>query len=118
MHKEILFNRTLSFEQRLRRYIDYLALRFKAWRSWKKRHSMSFSNHPNLKKKDSKKAEDKHKEIWKYFRKSVDLSTYRMSKNISGISNPYIVPEEIFLKEVNSNPKTKKELQKSYPIKK
>lgn len=100
MHKKILLNKNLSIEQRLRRYVVYLFLRFKAQRGWRQRHNKVFRLYPHLKKRDEKNIERTHQETWKDFRRSTNLSTYRICKNISGVSDPFYVPEEIFKVDV------------------
>ena len=103
MQIKILFNRNLSVEQRIKRYVIYLFLRYKAWRGWYRRFKKAFSLNLNLKKRDIKEAEKEHNDIWKDFRINVNMNTYRMCKNISGISNPYIVPEEVYLTDLQTS---------------
>ena len=44
--------------------------------------------------------ENMHKKYWKAFSKNVNISTFRVCHQTSGISNPKFIPEEVFMADI------------------
>ncbi|MBN1182821.1 MAG: hypothetical protein JXB49_11075 [Bacteroidales bacterium] len=67
---------------------------------WRRVFKESFYLHPELQVPAEQNIENSYKLYWKFFGQRVNLSTLRISKNISGISNPKLIPEEIFFADI------------------
>jgi len=100
MYRRILLNRNLSFKERLKRFIVYYKARRGARIAWKIRYRKAFSKHPDFKFAAEKPVERSHKAYWKPFHSRINLSTLRMCRSISGISDPKYIPEEIFRTDI------------------
>jgi len=95
MHKDILLNKNLSLEKRLRRYFDYILLHYKRGKSWKKRHKKIVYGSTSIKNQ-----EKKHQIYWKDLKRNCDVSTLRISHKLTGKNDIRIVPEEIFATDI------------------
>ena len=96
----ILLNRRLSLRQRLKRGILYIKKKRGVRHNWKRKFKAIHIAVPEYKYPVESEVEKKHQSIWSYFSSRINLSTLRMSKNISGISDPWIIPEEIFAVDI------------------
>jgi hypothetical protein len=67
---------------------------------WKKAFNRVLSSNPQYNAPLSKSVEMAHKEYWKPFNRRINLSTLRISGNISGTAISKCVPEEIFLADM------------------
>jgi len=63
---------------------------------WKRVHSKS----PAYKKSADRQVEKEHIRYWQAFRRKVNPSTMRMAYNIAGIGDPKIIPEEVFMSDI------------------
>lgn len=59
-----------------------------------------FKIHPIYNKPVLKELETEHKKYWKDFSASINMRTFRACKNISGVSDPKFIPEEIFFSDI------------------
>ena len=100
MYKRILFNYNLPIKERFKRLSLYFSYRRGARVAWNKRFKKLFLLHPSYNNPLEKSIEKAHKLYWKPFKSHVNLATARISKNISGISNPKYIPEEIFMADI------------------
>jgi|WetSurSiteA1Bulk_404760.scaffolds.fasta_scaffold01495_2 hypothetical protein len=100
MYKKILSNKNLEFKERLKRLLAYSSIKRSARILWDRRFRRLFENHPTYKRPAEKSIEKTHKQYWKPFANRINLATLRVSKNISGISNPKFMPEEIFVSDI------------------
>jgi hypothetical protein len=50
----------------------------------------------------TEKEEKAHAHYWKFFSKRVNLNTYRVCKNLSGVGNPKYIPEEIYIADIEA----------------
>jgi hypothetical protein len=100
MIRRILKNKKISLPSRLKRALIYLRQKQLANRDWKQRYSRVFSNTPRLRAKVDGDLENAHKKYWSFFRRNVELDTLRVCKNISGNAVPEIVPENIFVADI------------------
>lgn len=96
MIKRIIFNPKLPFRERMKNLGVYLRMRRGSRIQWKQRYSKLFKIHPEYKRPDKTDVEIRHRSYWKPFKSKINLSTLRVCKNISGISNSRYMPEEIF----------------------
>lgn len=78
----------------------YISRRRGAKRSWDKRHDTLLSRNEDLKHKCNSNTETEHKQIWSDFRTKTDLTTLRICKNISGVADPRIIPEDIYVADL------------------
>ncbi len=100
MYLKILCHREFRINERLKRLILYLRIRRGAKLNWKRYFRKLYKILPTYACPDDKIIERNHRAIWSYFDKNINLSTLRVSKNISGISDPRIIPEEIFATDI------------------
>lgn len=77
--------------------------RIESSRQWRKRHRKVFSLHPEYRKPCNGVIEKKHLNQWKRLRNDVSLDTLRICYNISGKANPDIIPEEVFVSEIENH---------------
>jgi len=96
MYKLILLNRNLSKKEQFKRLVAYYFKKRGARIPWRKVFKKRFVMHPILKTPDDKSIEKAHIHYWRQFSNHINLSTLRICKNISGISNYKFIPEEIF----------------------
>lgn len=100
MNLEILKNKKIFVSRRLKNLIFYVSRKRGARKSWKKRHAKVLAKNSSYKSKCDKKTEKLHRQIWAPFRSSIDLTTLRISKNISGVSDPRVIPEDIYTADI------------------
>ena len=106
--KKLLSRKKMSFKLRAKNLLFYLSRKKWAKKSWKNRHKKVFERNKEYKQPLMENIELEHKKIWSLFGRSVDPDTLRICGNISGNSDPRIVPEDIFVSDIeptlNINP--------------
>ena len=100
MIKNIILNKTISIKEKIKRLIAYSMRKRGARILWNRHFKIVFDRYPNYNKPTEKSVEKAHKLYWKPFRHHINLATLRVSTNISGISDPKIIPEEIFFSDI------------------
>lgn len=100
MYKRILHNRSLILKERLKRLLAYYFIRRGAGIQWNRRYKKVFALNPDYKAPAEKSIEEAHLQYWRPYKSRINLSTLRVTKNISGISDPRIMPEEIFKSDI------------------
>jgi len=100
MIKRILTNQDLSIKRRLKNTLLYLSRVRGAKRSWEKRHKKVLEINESYSKPCDKSTEFEHRGKWSAFRSQVDTTTLRISKNLSGRSDPRIIPEDIYVSDI------------------
>lgn len=100
MYQKILLNRNLPFRNRIAKLLLYFRKRRAARIGWNNAYKKMFKIHPACNKPVLKELETEHKKYWKDFSVSINMSTFRVCNNISGISDPKFIPEEIFLSDI------------------
>ena len=100
MYRRIFSNKYLSLKERIKRIITYYLTRRGATIQWKKRYKKVFEQNPDYKLRAESSVEKSHALYWKSFRNHINYSTIRVCKNISGISDPKYIPEEIFKTDI------------------
>lgn len=85
---------------KLKKLIRYSTRKRGAKRAWGKRHESVLEANPHYYTPCSKYIEKKHRDLWSPFRKTCDISTLRICKNISGIEDPRFIPEDIFVSDI------------------
>ncbi len=81
----------------LRRRVRYLSRL--DWDAW---HEKVFRMHPEYRRPAPRRAERRHLELWRPLRPDVKLDTFRACYNMSGCTNPRIVPEEVYTSEIQA----------------
>lgn len=76
--------------------------RYLSRKVWRQRFNKIYDLHPEYKRKTDGALESKHVRMWRTLNPKVSLDTLRVSFNISGIASPEIVPEEIYVSEVEA----------------
>jgi len=89
-----------ALKNKLKNLVLYLYQRRVAKKAWDKRHQIVFDKHPEFRKRPGNDVLQKHREVWKPFRKYVNDDTLKICSSISGTSNPLIIPEEIFQTDI------------------
>ncbi len=101
MYIRILTCSSLSYKERIKNFVRYYMVRRSARIQWGKRGFIKIlSKNPEYGVPAEKSVEEAHKKYWKPFRKKVNLTTLRLTKNISGVSNPKFIPHEIFASDI------------------
>ena len=100
MYRRILFDRKFSLKDRFKRLIAFYLLKRSAKIIWNVRFRKVFGLHHDFKIPAEKSVEKTHYIYWKPFQSHLNYSTLRVCKNISGISNPKYIPEEIFKADI------------------
>lgn len=67
---------------------------------WNRWHQKVFGLHPHYKEPAPRDAERAHLALWRPLRRDVKLDTFRACYNMSGVTDPQIVPEEIYTSEI------------------
>lgn len=89
-----------TLKENLKRSILYYSKRNGAKKAWNKRHKKVTERHPGYVKPVGKIFESKHLKTWSVLKSKPSLSTLRICSNISGVTDPYLVPEEIFQADI------------------
>ena len=97
---QVINNSGLSWKDRVKNTIYYISRVKGAQKSWSKRHSMVLYLNYKLNKKCDPEIEDEHLNLWSAFRSKADPTTLRISKNLSGVADPRMVPEDIFVADI------------------
>lgn len=100
MYKKILLNVQLPLKKRIKRFVAYYTLRRGARILWRKRFAIIFKKHPEFKQATEIQTERDHAAFWKYFNRKVNYATLRVCKNISGVAQPFYIPEEVFVADI------------------
>jgi hypothetical protein len=100
MNRRILFNNVLSIRERIKRLVSYNMLRRGTRIQWNKRYKKVFEIHPNYRIPVEKSVEKTHISYWKVFQRHINLATLRVCTNISGVSDPRFIPEEIYKNDI------------------
>ena len=108
MIKDIFLNSKVPFKRRIKNSILYLNKRRGVQNSWNKRHDNVLSVNPEYKNSLRNNIEYDHNKLWSKFRKNVDNTTLRISGNISNKPDPKIVPEDIYLVDLEPSLKSDK----------
>lgn len=100
MEKGILLNRYLPVKKKIKNFFFYVSRKRGAQKSWTNRHQKVLKANSSYRKPISKNIELEHKKLWMDFRKNPDLTTLRICSNISGVADSRIVPEDIFVSDI------------------
>ncbi|MDW7761971.1 MAG: sugar-transfer associated ATP-grasp domain-containing protein [Acidobacteriota bacterium] len=111
IYKRIIFNKKLPIKQRILKAFLYFILRRKARISWWMRFKKVFFFNPEYIKPIDKAAEKTHKSYWSFFSKDINLQTIRVCAHISGASNAEMVPEEIYVSDIEPSLNTEKGIE-------
>lgn len=100
VYKNIVASKTLGVKDKAKRLVYYLSRRRGAEKSWASRHQKLFLRHQSYYEACDSGIESDHRQRWSVFRKEVDMSTLRISKSLSGRADARIVPEDIFVSDI------------------
>lgn len=90
----------LSLKYKLKNALTYISRVRWARKSWDKRHKSILNVNPEYNKPCDRNLEKKHSDLWGPFRKNCDITTLRICKNISGNADERIIPEDIFVSDI------------------
>jgi hypothetical protein len=100
MYKRIIFNKNLPLKKRLKNLVSYFMVRRGARLTWKPVFGKFYETNPDNFKKTNSTEEKSHINLWKGFSSGINLSTYRICRNISGVSDIRYIPEEIYIADI------------------
>lgn len=100
MYKRIILHKEFTASQKLENVLSYYRIKRGARIGWRLRFNKIFRNHPEFKFRVEKNIEKRHEQYWKPLSTRVNPDTLRVCRNISGLSDTRIVPEEIFLADI------------------
>jgi hypothetical protein len=100
MYRKILFNKQLSTKEKIKRLLAYYFHIRAARILWNEQWAKVYKLQPSYKDPAEREAEKEHVLYWKPFRRKVHPGSLRVAKNISGISDPRIIPEEVFQSDI------------------
>lgn len=89
-----------SFKEKIKKIIAYFRKRRGARITWRQRHAKVYDENSGYMTPCSKGVEKKYKDLWGAFNSRLNMDTLRISANISGKADPRIVPEEIFVADI------------------
>lgn len=98
--KNIIANTGLGAKSKFINLLQYYNRKRGAAKSWEKRHDKVFELHPGYRIPCDEKVELKHQSRWGAFRSTVDMSTLRICCNLSGRADDRIIPEDIFVSDI------------------
>ncbi|MBN2275454.1 MAG: hypothetical protein JXK95_14055 [Bacteroidales bacterium] len=105
---KIIINRSLPIKERVKKLIAYLLSRRGASILWKREFKIILKHQPLCRKPVEKSIENAHRLYWKPFRSRINMATLRDTLRISGIAHPKIIPEEVYVTDIeptlNSSP--------------
>jgi len=102
MYSKILLNKDLPYKKKVKNIISYFLVRRGARLNWDDMFRKFYASAPENFKPAFKKEENTHVHYWQYFSKRVNLNTYRVCKNLSGVGNPKYIPEEIYIADIEA----------------
>lgn len=100
IEKKILSSSQLEIKSKVKNLLFYTNRKRGAKRSWNNRHRKVLQLNPEYSSPCDKGVENEHKKLWAPFRKNVDLTTIRISRNISGKADPRMIPEDLFVSDI------------------
>ena len=99
MIKKILTGKA-PLKNRLKALGLYLYRKRGAKKAWDRRHNIVFGKHPEFKEPLSRELLQKHRSAWEPFNKNFSNDTLKICRSISSITDPMIIPEEIFQADI------------------
>jgi len=100
MYKRIILSKGLSTKEKIKSVLAYYFRLRGARILWNEEWARIFKIHPEYKQAAEPRVEKEHILYWKAFRRKVKPGSMRVGKNISGIANPKIIPEEVFMSDI------------------
>ena len=100
LYKNIFKSRQLTNRSKFKNLLYYFLRKRGAKKSWTNRHQKVFERNRSYNTPCRADLEMEHQKKWGAFREKVDLSTLRICKNISGCADPRIIPEDIFVSDI------------------
>lgn len=98
--KNIITNTKLSTRSKCKSLLQYYNRKRGAAKSWENRHEKVFELHPEYRTPCDQEVELEHQGRWGAFRAKVDMSTLRICSSLSGNADARIIPEDIFVSDV------------------
>lgn len=74
--------------------------RYRARQNWRARFAKIYALHPEYAHKVDASAESTHRLIWAPLQRKIHLDTLRVCTHISGFADPQIIPEEVYVTEL------------------
>lgn len=100
IYLKILTNRSLATKERIKNFVRYFLMRRSSRIQWKRGFAKVLNVNPEYNSPAEKSVEEAHKQYWKPYRKRVNPTTLRLTKSISGVSNPKFIPHDIFASDI------------------
>ena len=100
MYKKIASSSKLSKKDKIKNILAYFMRRRGARILWNKEWARVHKLTPAYKTPAEAHIEKEHVEYWKAFRRKVNPNSMRMGLNIAGKADPRIIPEEVFMSDI------------------
>lgn len=100
VYKNIFRNQHFGLKDKAKMTLFYYSRKRGAERSWQNRHQKVFETNTRYQNPCVSTVESAHQKRWSFFRDTVDLSTLRICNNISGYADDRIIPEDIFVSDI------------------
>lgn len=97
---KIISDRRRPLKKRLKAFLLYKNRSKWANKSWEKRHQQVFQRNKDYSKSCENDVELEYKKLWSDFRRKPDVDTLRICKNISGTVDLKMIPEDIFVADI------------------
>jgi hypothetical protein len=89
-----------SFGSRLKAKLLHLRVRQLSKQNWRVRYKKVFKQYPEYRRPCSQSVESEHLAMWRALRPDINLDTVRLCAALSGRPNSAIIPEEVYVSEV------------------
>ena len=89
-----------SLGSRLKARLVHIRIRQLTKRDWCARHQNVYDLNPTYRHPCQRSVEQQHRALWRALRPQFSLDTLRVCHGISGLSDPRIVPEEVYVSEI------------------
>ena len=100
MYRNIALSKKLSWKEKIKNTLAYFFRRRGARILWNAEWGRVHKITPAYNTAADKQVEKEHVQYWQAFRKKVNPSSMRMGYNIAGIADPKIIPEEVFMSDI------------------
>jgi len=100
MYRNIIYDKKLSKKEKIKNLMTYYFRLRGARIVWNTYWPTVYKANPAYQQAAETEIEKAHIQYWKPFRRKVCLASLRIGKNISGNADPKIIPEEVFMTDI------------------
>lgn len=100
MISRIFFNSQLPLKRKVKNTFAYFSRLRGAKLGWRKRFNKVYEFTPEYREPVARPMELAHKKVWSPFSSKINLDTLRVCANISGAVDPFFIPEEVYVADI------------------